>query len=83
MQPPAASVAGEKVAVAPAGRPLAAKLTLYRNVVATWGCTSIVYTTVVPGRMVVLLFPTRSRRNSSILTDTAFELLGGKMVSPP
>ena len=37
MDPPAASVAGVKIADAPAGRPLAAKLTLYRNVVATWG----------------------------------------------
>jgi hypothetical protein len=38
--PPAGrGVAGAKVALAPAGRPLAVKLTLYRNVVATCGCT--------------------------------------------
>jgi hypothetical protein len=35
--PPAVKVTGEKVAVAPAGRPLAEKLTVYRNVVATAG----------------------------------------------
>jgi hypothetical protein len=54
MDAPAASVAGVKVAVAPAGRPLAAKVTVYRNVVATWGCTWSVYTTVVPGRTVTI-----------------------------
>ncbi len=47
---PAARVGEEKVAVAPAGKPVADMVTLSRNVLATCGSTCSVYTTVVPGK---------------------------------